>query len=129
MNDCGHQTQYASGALESIQATPFVIEPLEKFRVDGISSLHLLPVVAFTAAMRKFCGIILIEMAITMDNCIAFREVMLLGDRLKQAATHDLETFLGRCRLPSRFHAAESVLQTIQSVTATLAPNLDIRGW
>src|SRR5438128_548791 len=81
--------------LDTIKLGPVTIEAIKQFGVDGIGSLQAALIVPLPTVGWKLLRLGTVQVGEGPGDSVAGSEVLLLGDRLEETPTHDLETLLG----------------------------------
>src|SRR5438876_10279182 len=100
VDDSGHEAQNTASTLETIKLGPVNIKTIKELGVDRISGLQSTLVVTLTAVRWNLLRLGTIQFGESTSDSIAGSEVLLLGDRLKETSTHDLEALLGASGSP-----------------------------
>src|SRR5262245_33814464 len=101
MDDRRHQAQDAACTLKFVEARPIIIKPAEEFRMNGVGGREPALVVPFPAARRKLLRLPSVQVGKGPDHRISGGEELRIGDRLEEAAPHDLEALFS-VRWPPR---------------------------
>ena len=123
-----HQAQHPARSLELHQGGPVGVQPVEDLRVDRVGGLHPPLVVSVAALRRELLVLGAVHVEEGPRHRVPGHELVLLNQRLEQAAAHDLEALLGAGRPPGCLHAAHGVAQPIQCRPTALTSHLDIIG-
>jgi len=122
MNNCCHQTQHTSCALESLQCCPIAIETIEYFWMYRVARYKAVTIFHFLGFKRKIFRIVLIHLAECITNSIAGCFVLAVQ---KQSTAYNFKSFVCSNWLPNRLHTSKSMLDCFECLLACLATNLN----
>ena len=122
MNNCCHQTQHTSCALESLQCCPIAIETIEYFWMYRVARYKAVTIFHFLGFKRKIFRIVLIHLAECITNSIAGCFVLAVQ---KQSAAYNFKFFVCSNWLPNRLHTSKGMLDCFECLLACLATNLN----
>ena len=124
MDNCSHQAQNATGALEALQRCPIVVQTVKYFRVNRVAGHHTVPILNFLSFQREICRVLLIHLAECSANGIARCRVLAVKE---QSAAHNFKAFVRGNRLPDGLHTPKGVLNRLQRNLAGLAADFNGR--
>src|SRR5258708_10281936 len=96
--------------------------------MDGIGGLQAALVISLPTVGWKLLRLGTVQVGEGPGDSIAGSEVLLLGDRLEETPTHNLETLLGASRSPCGLETTERVAQAHDGLATALATNLNVGG-
>jgi len=96
--------------------------------MDGIGGLQAALVVSLSRVGWKLLRLSTVQVGEGPGDSIAGSEVLLLGNRLEETPTHDLETLLGAGGSPRGLETTKRVAQAHDGFASSLAANLNVGG-
>src|SRR5258708_805547 len=96
--------------------------------MDGIGGLQATLVISLPTVGWKLLRLGTVQVGEGPGDSIAGSEILLLGNRLEETPTHDLETLLGAGGSPRGLETTERVAQAHDGFASALAANLNVGG-
>ena len=121
-----HEPQHATGALESIDGRPVLVEPVEDLGVDRVGGLDAFDVGDLGALGREVGALAAVQLAERLGSCVTIGDSVGI-ERLEEPTTDDLEALVALGRLPLLGLASDDVGQAVQRLSTGDAADLEAR--